>query len=461
MKFVRKMEENMEKPKILIVDDDKNLLEGLLTVLETKGFEVRGAADGKTALRLLETDMFDLIITDWKLQQMDGLHILKTINKNFPTVKVIMMTGYGSIEHAVEAMQSGANNYITKPFKSQKLVKMIEETLEIGTKSVHKEKEALAKLRHFRNMVGVSRPMQDVYKKINEVAPTNMPVLIMGESGTGKELVARAIHDLSPRKEKPFVAVNTGGIPRELIASELFGHTKGAFTGAVSDKKGKFEEANGGTLFLDEIGTMSIPVQISLLRVLETHVIEKLGSSSPIKVDVRIICASNIDLMKLIEQEKFREDLYYRLNVLAIDLPPLRKRKQDIPYLLKYYRHLFNIELKKEITGFTGDALKVLKNYSWPGNIRELRNIVLRAMLSARDVIDVRHLPPQIQNNKIGREIISFKAGTPLSEVEKTMIIQTLKAVKGNKLKAAEILGISRRSLYNKLEDYQIDDKSL
>ena len=451
----------MERNKILIIDDDENLLDGLTTLLATKGFDVKGAPDGNVALRYLEKDVFDLIITDWKMQKMDGLDLLKKINKQFPTIKVIMMTGYGSIEHAVEAMQSGAINYITKPFKSQKLIKIIEETLNIGEHSEKKSKQALKKLIHFHNMVGVSKPMQEVYQKIQEVAPTDVSVLILGESGTGKELVARAIHDLSPRKDHPFVAVNTGGIPRELVASELFGHLKGSFTGAIADKKGKFEEANHGTLFLDEIGTMSIPVQISLLRVLETNMIERLGSNKPIKVDVRIICASNIDLMELIEQEKFREDLYYRLNVFAIELPPLRERKQDIPYLLKYFLHLFNMELKKEIKGFTREAVQVLKNYSWPGNIRELRNIVLRAMLGATDVIDVRHLPRQIQDNKLGREIISFKAGTPLSEVEKTMIIQTLKAVNGNKLKAAEILGISRRSLYNKLEDYHIDDKNL
>jgi len=274
-------------------------------------------------------------------------------------------------------------------------------------------------------------------------------------------LVARAIHNLSPKSKGNFVAVNTGGIPKDLIASELFGHLKGAFTGAITDKKGKFEEAHQGTLFLDEISTMSLPVQISLLRVLENSVIERVGSNKPIKVDVRIICASNENLAQLIKEQKFREDLYYRLNVVNIELPPLRKRKQDIPHLAKYYRTLFNLELNKNVNSIVPEAMTILKQYSWPGNVREFRNVLLRAMLSAEDTIELSHLPEEIMKGKVGTEIISFRAGTPLSQVEKAMIIQTLSAVNGNKLKAAEILGISRRSLYNKLEDYQIDDKNL
>jgi len=287
--------------------------------------------------------------------------------------------------------------------------------------------------------------------------------MIIGESGTGKELVARAIHDLSPRKDGPFVAINTGAIPRELIASELFGHIKGSFTGAIADKKGKFEEANRGTLFLDEIGTMSLPVQISLLRVLETNVIERVGSSRPIKVDVRILAASNESLEELIEKGEFREDLYYRLNVVAIEVPPLRNRTTDIPYLANFYRELFNFELNKKVEKITREAIGILKKYNWPGNVREFRNVILRSMLSAGEetVLDVKHLPPMVKEPGIRGSVVSFKPGTPLSEVERTMIIQTIKAVKGNKLKAAKILGISRRSLYNKLEDYNIKDEEI
>lgn len=453
----------METYRILVIDDDKNHREGMITLLESRGYTAQGACNGKEALNLLEEEVFDLVITDYRMQKMDGMHFLKEIKRQLPSLKVIMVTGYGSIEHAVEAMQSGAINYITKPVVPAKLFQVIETVLQPPSVRVEEEdtRVRLKNMEHFQQMVGQSKPMQEVYRKIQEVAPTNVPVLILGESGTGKELVAQAIHQLSPRKEGPFVAVNTGGIPRELIASELFGHLKGSFTGAISDKKGKFEEAHRGTLFLDEIGTMSIPVQISLLRVLETKMIERVGSNRPVKVDVRIICASNENLMELIKAHKFREDLYYRLNVFVINLPPLRERKQDIGYLLKYYRQLFNLELHKQVNGFSKEALQLLKKHNWPGNVRELRNVVLRAMLSAEDIIDVQHLPPEIVTKELNVHDIIFKAGTPLAEVEKTMIIQTLKAVKGNKLKAAEILGISRRSLYNKLEEYHINDKEL
>jgi len=452
----------MEKNRILIVDDDENLRDGLINLLNLQGYEASGASNGEIALQMLENQVFDLIITDYKMQDMDGMRLLKTINHQYPSIKVIMITGFGSIEHAVEAMQAGALNYISKPVVPQKLLKIVEDSLSATSSEIlHRDNnnKVLEKMRHFHEMVGLSKPIQEVYRKIQEVAPTDIPVLVLGESGTGKELVARAIHDLSPRREGPFVAVNTGGIPKDLIASELFGHLKGAFTGAISDKKGKFEEAHEGTLFLDEISTMSIPVQISLLRVLETSIIERVGSTKPIKVNVRIICASNEDLQELIRQQKFREDLYYRLNVFNIVLPPLRKRKQDIPYLVKYFRSLFNLELNKNIKDISPAALQILKQYSWPGNIRELRNVLLRAVLSAEDTLDVHHLPAELTQNKLGSETITFRSGTPLSEVEKIMILQTLQAVKGNKLKAAEILGITRRSLYNKLETYQIEAK--
>jgi two-component system response regulator HydG len=453
----------MEKNRILIIDDDENLRDGLINLLGLQGFEVDGAPDGKVALDMLEDQVFDLIITDYKMQEMDGMRFLKTITRQSPTLKVIMITGYGSIEHAVEAMQAGALNYISKPVNPQKLIQIVEDSLATPNSDIISkgDNKTLNKLRHFQDMVGLSKPMQIVYRKIQEVAPTDIPVLILGESGTGKELVAKAIHDLSPRRDGTFVAVNTGGIPKDLIASELFGHLKGAYTGAISDKKGKFEEAHDGSLFLDEISTMSIPVQISLLRVLETSVIERVGSTKPIKVNVRIICASNENLQELIKHQKFREDLYYRLNVVNIELPPLRKRKQDLPYLVKYFRTLFNLELNKDIAEVTPEAMQLLKNYSWPGNVRELRNVLLRAVLSAESVIDLAHLPAELTDSRVGSEIISFRAGTPLSEVEKVMILETLQAVKGNKLRAAEVLGITRRSLYNKLEDYSIDNKNL
>lgn len=453
----------MENYRILIVDDDENLRIGMATILEDEGFEVHEAANGREGIEKLDQEVYDLIITDYKMNEMDGMRMLKQIKNEYPAIKVIMVTGFGSIEHAVEAMKLGAINYMTKPVKPKQLVQLVKNVLQVDEEELtpQQKQNRLKKFYHFHNLVGQSKPIQQVYRKIKEVVPTDIPVLIAGESGTGKEMVAQAIHELSNRKNGPFIAVNTGAIPRELIASELFGHLKGAFTGAIADKKGKFEEATLGTLFLDEIGTMGMEVQISLLRVLENQVIERVGSNRSIKVDVRIIAATNDNLEKLIEENKFREDLFYRLNVFAIEIPPLRERLADIPYMSNYYREMFNLELGKKVTEISPPALEALKQYHWPGNVRELRNVILRAVLTANDRIDIKHLPNNIIKPGLAQVNITFKPGIALSEVEKTMIIQTLKAVKGNKLKAASILGISRRSLYNKLEEYDIQENEM
>jgi len=454
----------MKNYRILIVDDDANLRVGMSTILEDEGFEVAEAENGRDGIEKLGRGVYDLIITDYKMNEMDGLRFLEQLKQEYPSMKVIMVTGFGTIENAVEAMRLGAINYITKPIKPKKLVQVVKETLHVSDsdEASPEDKEArLEKYHHFHKLVGQSKAMQQVYRRIKEVAATDIPVLIVGESGTGKEMVANAVHEMSQRQKKPFVAVNTGAIPRELVASELFGHLKGAFTGAIADKKGTFEEANEGTLFLDEIGTMSQKVQISLLRVLETQVIERVGSNRSIKVDVRIIAATNENLETMIENNEFREDLYYRLNVFTVELPPLRERKGDISYLSNYYRERFNTELNKNVTGFSPRALEALEAYQWPGNVRELRNIILRAVLAATNQVDVKHLPNSVVKPGLAKVNITFKPGVALSEVEKTMIIQTLKAVKGNKLKAATVLGISRRSLYNKLEEYNIADEEV
>ncbi len=454
----------MDKYRILIVDDDTNLRVGVATILEDEGFDVIEAENGRVGIERLEQGIFDLIITDYKMNEMDGMKFLAHIQTEFPSLKVIMVTGFGSIEDAVKAMKLGAVNYLTKPINPKKLIQLVKSVLQIDEENAHSsedQQKRLKKFHHFHSLVGQSKPMQQVYRKIKEVTTADIPVLITGESGTGKEMIAKAIHELSARKDGPFVAINTGAIPRELIASELFGHLKGAFTGAIADKKGKFEEASNGTLFLDEIGTMDHAVQISLLRVLETQVIERVGSNRPINVDVRVIAATNDNLGKMIEENKFREDLYYRLNVFTIDLPPLRDRKGDIAYLANFYRHMFNIELNKKIDAITPRAMDALNSYHWPGNVRELRNIILRGVLTATSQIDLKHLPNNIIKPGLAQVNITFKPGVPLSEVERTMIVQTLKAVRGNKLKAANILGISRRSLYNKLEEYEIGENEL
>ena len=288
----------MEKYRILIVDDEENLRTGMATMLEEEGFEVYEAENGRVALERLEQNVFDLIITDYKMNEMDGMKFLAQVTEHFPSLKVIMVTGYGSIEDAVTAMKLGAINYLTKPVKPKELVKTVKTVLQVDediATTAEEKRKRLQKYHHFFNLVGQSKAMQQVYKRIKEVAKTDIAVMIVGESGTGKEMVAQAIHQMSNRADKPFVAINTGAIPRELVASELFGHLKGAFTGAIADKKGKFEEADGGTLFLDEIGTMDMPTQISLLRVLENQVIERVGSNKPIQVDVRVIAATNDD----------------------------------------------------------------------------------------------------------------------------------------------------------------------
>jgi len=455
---------------ILIIDDEVSMLRGIeFHLQESTNYRIYTASDRKTAIDLLNTHEFDLVVSDLMLPEIvDGLAIIQAAKTQWYLPSVLAMTAFDSVENAVNAMKAGADDFISKGFgldeMSLRIDNMLEKKKHVDRLSIENRilRETIQKQFSDYQIVGKSSKIISLMKKVQKVAAdAKVTCLIEGESGTGKELVASAIHDLSTRKNGTFVAVNTGGIPKDLIASELFGHLKGSFTGAISDKKGKFEEAHKGSLFLDEISTMDVPVQISLLRVLETSLIERVGSIKPIKVDVRIICASNDDLQKLIEKQKFREDLYYRLNVFNIELPPLRKRKQDIPYLIKYFRTLFNLELNKAIKEITAPALQVLKEYSWPGNVRELRNVLLRAVLAAEDVLDVNHLPTELTKNKLGSEIISFRAGTPLSEVERTMILQTLNAVNGNKLKAAEILGITRRSLYNKLEDYNIKDKNL
>ncbi len=443
--------------KILVIDDDQAHREGMAILLEDEGYRVDQADGAEPAMRLIQSNDYDLIITDYKMQKIDGMELLKMINDYDPLLQVIMVTGYSSIEHAVQAIHLGALDYIPKPVDPVKLKDIVKRTLAHKEKFLP-EKGIPKKYIHFGEIIGKSSAIKQVVKKIHEIADIDVPVLISGESGTGKELVARAIHYASSRKEQPFVAVNTGAIPKDLISSELFGHEKGAFTGAIESKKGKFEEAHNGTLFLDEISSMSEPVQIALLRVLESHVIERVGSNRSISINVRIVAATNEDLSAMLEKGTFREDLYYRLNVFSIELPPLRERREDIPLIADYFITQFNREYKKSIQGIEEDALLILMNYSYPGNVRELRNIILRSMISASQWIRKKDLPDFVRAKTAPGTEIRFSAGTPLPEVERLTIIKTLKMAKGNKLKAAELLGISRRSLYNKLEEYQINE---
>jgi len=445
------------QPRLLVIDDDQNHREGLVLLLETHKYQVDEADGANAAMELVKKNPYDLVITDFKMHEVDGMELLKMINDFDPLLKVIMVTGFSSIEHAVQAVHLGAVDYIPKPVDPAKLQEVISRV--IKSPELPEHTSVPERYIHFNEIIGKSRPIKNVVKKINEIGKVEVPVLVIGESGTGKELVARAIHKASDRKNGSFIAVNTGAIPKDLISSELFGHVKGAFTGAVDSKKGKFEEANGGTLFLDEISSMSPQVQIALLRVLENNKIDRVGGAKEIDVDVRIVAATNENMEDLIAAGKFREDLYYRLNVYNIELPPLRDRVDDIPLISNYFLEKFNVEYKKEVDGIDEESLETLQKYSWPGNIRELRNILLRSLIAANKIIKKKDLPESIRKGSLPGHEIRFPAGTPLPDIERESIIKTLQMAKGNKLKAAEILGISRRSLYNKLEDYKINDE--
>ncbi len=445
------------KPRILVIDDDQAHREGLVILLQDEDYLVDQAEGAEPAMHLVHQNQYDLIITDYKMQHIDGMELLKMINDYDPLLRVIMVTGYSSIEHAVQAIHLGALDYIPKPVDPVKLKEVVQRAL---SSAVPPAEGTVIPRRyiHFDQIIGKSAALKKVVKKVHEIADIDVPVLISGQSGTGKELVARALHQASGRVKQPFVAVNTGAIPRDLISSELFGHVKGAFTGAIDSKKGKFEEAHGGTLFLDEISSMREEVQIALLRVLESRQIERVGSNQTVNVDVRIVAATNEDLQTQIEKGLFREDLYYRLNVYNIELPALQERPEDIPLIASYFIEQFNDEFNKNIRGIDDEAMQSLMEYGWPGNVRELRNVILRSMVAATDSIRKKDLPEMVRRKIVPGTEIRFRAGTPLTDIERLTIIKTLKMAKGNKLKAAELLGISRRSLYNKIEEYGIDE---
>ena len=450
------------RSRLLVIDDDTAHREGMVTLLEDEDYKVDQAEGAETAMQLVKTHFYDLIITDYKMQKIDGMELLKMINDFNPLLRVIMVTGYSSIEHAVEAVHLGALDYIPKPVDPAKLKNVVSRVLrsaQVPVQEKDTDKTVPERYIHFGEIIGKSKGIKNVVKKVHEIANIDVPVLISGESGSGKELVARALHSSSDRREQQFVAINTGAIPKELINSELFGHEKGSFTGAIDSKKGKFEEADGGTLFLDEISSMSEAVQIALLRVLETGKIERVGGNRSIPVNVRIVAATNVDLNQLIEKKIFREDLFYRLNVYNIELPPLRDRKDDIPLIAQYFVEKFGEDYSRNISGIEEEAGALLKAYNWPGNVRELRNIVLRSVISAKGTVRKKDIPESIRKNIQRGQEFSIQAGTPLPDVERVMIIKTLQMAKGNKLKAAELLSISRRSLYNKIEEYNIEDE--
>jgi len=443
--------------KILVVDDETVVRESLRDWLTEAGYEVFTAEDGFKALDIINRERTSIVIADLVMPGMDGIELIKKAKEIIPYIGVIIITAYGSIPTAIAAIREEAYDYIEKPFcpeRVEMLIKNLVERQELVKENISL-RQRLADRYSFENIIAKSHKMRQIFEMVEIVARSNATVLIVGESGTGKELIARAIHNLSPRRHKPFIAISCGALPETLLESELFGHEKGSFTGAIAQRKGKFEIAHQGTLFLDEIGEMSHNIQVHLLRVLEEKEFTRVGGNEPIKVDVRIISATHRDLKKAVERGEFREDLFYRLNVVTLNLPPLRDRREDIPLLAEHFLRKFAVENQREIKGFSPEAMDFLLQYDWPGNVRELENMVERAViLSKGDIIGIECLNEQ----KPAALNVDNKS---LKEVEKAHIIQVLKQTKGNFSQAAKVLGVTRMTLYNKLKAHSINVKEL
>lgn len=445
------------KPKILIVDDEIATTEALQGFLQKKGYDVTTEHDPESALELIRGREFDLLIADYRMPKMNGLELIQKTREIDPVIAIIMISAYGKIETAVKIMKSGASDYLTKPIDLKELLLLIDKCIDNKRLLVENRqlKEILQEKFRFENIVGNSSALNEVMSMVQRVASSNATVILRGESGTGKELIAMALHFASERKEKPFVKVSCAALPESLLESELFGHIKGSFTGAITDRKGKFEEADTGTIFLDEIGEISQTTQTKLLRVLQEREFERVGSNQTIKVDVRIIAATNKDLEEAVKMKEIREDLYYRLNVVPIFIPPLRKRREDIIPLIDHFVSKFSEENNRSIKGITQEAQKVLIKYGYPGNIRELENIIERAIVLAReDVITIKDLPLTVTSNHQEEDKAEkpFLELMPLEEAEKALIEMALQKHNGVQTRAAKELGISERALRYKIK---------
>ena len=441
---------------ILIIDDEKNIREGLGAALEMEGYKIALASDGKAGLERLVKGDIDLVITDLRMPEVSGEQVLAKVTAENPGVPVIVLTGHGSIDSAVDAMRNGAYDFLTKPLNLDQLVLIVKRALQ-GRELVLKHKELQEELnsrKSFESIIGKSAEMQKIFEIVRKAAGSKASVLITGESGVGKELIANALHNLSPRRDNSLIKVHCAALSENLLESELFGHEKGAFTGATSLKRGRFELANGGTIFLDEIGEIDQNVQIKILRVLQDKRFERVGGEETLEVDVRVIAATNRDLEAEIAAGRFREDLYYRLNVVHIHVPPLRDRRDDIPLLITAFLQEFAKENGKTIEGIDSRARSALYKFDWPGNIRQLRNCLESAVvMSSGPIIKLEDLPPSIAGSS-QTDIIEVPAGIPMSEAEKMLILQNLAINKGNKTKTADILGIGRKTLHRKLDEF-------
>ncbi len=445
------------KTNILIVDDEKNTREGLKLGLAGAQYRILLAADGQSALGLFAKHKIDLMLTDLKMPGLDGVGLMRKVKELSPQTITIILTAYGTVEAAVGAMKMGAYDFVTKPVNLDEVTILIRRAL--STRKMEQENISLKEQLHerygFENIIGNTPQIKQIFETIKQVAPTKATVLVSGESGTGKELIAHAIHANSPRADKPFVDVHCASLAQSLLESELFGHERGAFTGAIQAKPGRFELADKGTLFLDELSEMDLNTQVKLLRVLETHYFQRVGGTKNIKVDVRIIAATNADLEARIKDNKFREDLYYRIKVIAIKVPPLRERREDIPLLIAKFLKDFNKEHDKKVQSITPAAMDKLTNYSWPGNVRELRNLLESiVILSRRDTIDLEELPVYVREGTTPQLLL--RDGGKMEDVEKAMVMETLRKTGNNKTKAAQQLGISRRTLHRKLREYNL-----
>jgi two-component system response regulator HydG len=460
-----------EPATLLVADDDPAVRQSLERALTREGYTVVLAPDGQAALDRLRQGGVDLLLSDLRMPGLTGLELLREVKSAVPDVDVILLTAFGTVEEAVTAMKDGAVDFLTKPFQRAQLIRVIRKALE--RRELIAQNLALQRrlddLLAQGNLIGVSPAFRAMMTLVDQVANSSATVLIHGESGTGKELVARAIHDRSPRRAGPFVAVNCAALPETLLESELFGYEKGAFTGAGVRKEGRFELADGGTLFLDEVADLSPVTQPKILRVLQEGEFERLGGTRTIKVDVRIVTASNQDLAALVKEKRFREDLFYRLNVIAVTAPPLREKREDVAVLAQHFLRVYAAKNNRVLVGFSDDALRCLEAYAWPGNVRELENVVERAVVLARaTTVEVGDLPDKITENAIvlerpapgegaagdggGEGMLRIRVGTPLAEVEQRMLEETLRMTRGNKTLTAKLLGIDPKTVFRKLK---------
>ena len=453
--------------KLLIIDDERSILDLLRVVFSKEGYQVWTSLSASKALDLIKRQDFDLVISDIKLPEMGGMEILRKVKKEKPELPFVMITAYGSIKQAVEALKAGALDYVVKPFDVEELKIVVAHGLEkrkLREENIMLKKELREKYR-FENMIGKSKRMKEVYQLIERIASTDSTVLVTGESGTGKEMAARAIHFLSQRREKPFVSINCGALPDNLLESELFGHTKGSFTGAVANKKGMFEVAQQGTLFLDEVGEMSPWTQVKLLRALQERKVRHVGGTDEIEINVRIIAATNQDLKEKISKGDFREDLYYRLNVIFFEMPPLRKRKEDLPLLVSHFLQKFCKQMGRKMKRIAPEVMKVFESYPWPGNVRELENVIERIVaIEERETITEESLPAdllKLQEESESKYMFQpgFNLNQYLDDVSKNFVREALDATGGSLKEAANLLGVNYRSLRYLLEKYDLRNR--